>query len=269
VIRLVRGRTELDQCLADGATALVHCVEGGFHLGDEPEEIETNVAELGRRGVAYVTVAHLFFRQVATNSPALPFLPDFAFRLLFPQPKVGLTDRGVAAVRAMVQNRVLIDISHMAPDAIEETFKLLDDELDPNCEMPVVATHAGYRFGDLEYMLDEPTIQQIKRRNGVVGLIMAQHQLNDGIRRTRTKSFEESFEVIRRHIDKIAEITGDNRYVSLGTDFDGFIKPTMSGLEGSADLKRLEDKLRDHYGDADAELITSQNAIRVLRQLWP
>ena len=269
VIRLVRGRTELEQCLADGATALVHCVEGGFHLGDEPEEIETNVAELGRRGVAYVTVAHLFFRQVATNSPALPFLPDFAFRLLFPQPKVGLTDRGVAAVRAMVQNRVLIDISHMAPDAIEETFKLLDDELDPNCKMPVVATHAGYRFGDLEYMLDEPTIQQIKRRNGVVGLIMAQHQLNDGIRRTRTKSFEESFEVIGRHIDKIAEITGDNRYVSLGTDFDGFIKPTMSGLEGSADLKRLEDKLRDHYGDADAELITSQNAIRVLRQLWP
>jgi microsomal dipeptidase-like Zn-dependent dipeptidase len=171
-------------------------------------------------------------------------------------------------VRAMVQDRVLVDISHMRPDAIEETFRLLD-ELDPNCEMPVVATHAGYRFGQLEYMLDEETIRQIKRREGVVGLIMAQHQLNDGIRRARTKSFDESFEVIRRHIDKIAEITGDHSHVALGTDFDGFIKPTMSGLERSADLKRLEDKLKDVYGDADAELITSQNAIRVLRQLWP
>jgi microsomal dipeptidase-like Zn-dependent dipeptidase len=269
VIRLVHGRTELDQCLADGATALVHSVEGGFHLGDEPDEIEANVAELARRGVVYVTIAHLFFRQVATNSPALPFLPDAAFRLIFPQPRnEGLTDRGIAAVRAMVQDRVLVDISHMRPDAIEETFRLLD-ELDPNCEMPVVATHAGYRFGQLEYMLDKETIRQIKRREGVIGLIMAQHQLNDGIRRARTKSFDESFEVIRRHIDKIAEITGDHRHVALGTDFDGFIKPTMSGLERSADLKRLEEKLKDQYGDADAELITSQNAIRVLRQLWP
>jgi microsomal dipeptidase-like Zn-dependent dipeptidase len=268
VIRVVHGRAELDRCLADRATALVHCVEGGFHLGDEPEEIEANVGELARRGVAYVTVAHLFFRQVATNSPALPFLPDAAYRLVFPQPRgEGLTDRGIAAVRAMLENRVLVDISHMRPDAIEETFRLLD-ELDPGCEMPVVATHAGYRFRDLEYMLDRPTILQVKRRNGVVGLIMAQHQLNDGIRRRRTKSFDESFAVIRQHIDKIAEITGDHRHVALGTDFDGFIKPTMSGLEKSADLGRLEQRLREHYGDADAELIASRNAIRVLRQLW-
>jgi hypothetical protein len=49
VIRLVHGRGELDRCLADGATALVHCVEGGFHLGNEPAEIEANVGELARR----------------------------------------------------------------------------------------------------------------------------------------------------------------------------------------------------------------------------
>ena len=57
--------------------------------------------------------------------------------------------------------------------------------------MPVVATHAGYRFGEQEYMLDRETILQIKRRNGVVGLIMAQHQLNEGVlpkgqKRTKT-----------------------------------------------------------------------------------
>ena len=269
LIRLVHNRPELDRCLADGATALVHCVEGGFQLGDRPAEIDENVAELARNGVAYVTVAHLFFRQVATNAPALPFLSDATYNKLFPQPEgEGLTERGIAVVRAMVRNRVLIDISHMRTDAIEETFRLLDDELDAQCEMPVVATHAGYRFGKQEYMLDEHTVLQIKRRNGVIGLIMAQHQLNDGIRR-RTRSFEESFDVIRRHIDKIAEITGSHRHVAFGTDFDGFIKPTMAGLENEADMKRLEQELRNHYGDDDAELITSQNAIRVLRQLWP
>jgi membrane dipeptidase len=270
LIRLVRDRAELERCLEDRATALVHCVEGGFHLGNGEAEIEANVAELARRGVAYVTVAHLFFRQVATNTPALPFLKDPVYNRVFPQPDgEGLTERGVALIRAMVRHRVLIDVSHMREDAIAETFRLLDDELDPECAVPVISTHAGYRFGKQRYMHDDKTVLQIKRRDGVIGLIMAQHQLNDGLRRRRTKDFEASFEVIRAHIDKIAELTGSHRHVALGTDFDGFIKPTMGGLESMADARRLEGALRQEYRDADAELIASGNALRVLRQTWP
>ena len=41
----------------------------------------------------------------------------------------------------------------------------------------------------------------------------------------------------------------------------------MSGLEHMGHLKLLEEKLHDEYG-ADAELITHQNALRVLRALW-
>ena len=48
-----------------------------------------------------MTLAHLFFRQVATNAPAIPFIPDWIYRLLFPQRRdVGLTPLGEAAVRA-------------------------------------------------------------------------------------------------------------------------------------------------------------------------
>jgi hypothetical protein len=39
----------------------------------------------GRRGVAYITLAHLFWRRVATNSIAVP-LPERLYRLVFPQP---------------------------------------------------------------------------------------------------------------------------------------------------------------------------------------
>ena len=38
----------------------------------------------------------------------------------------GLTDLGVAAVRAMYRERMLIDVSHMRGDSIDETFALLD-----------------------------------------------------------------------------------------------------------------------------------------------
>jgi len=268
-LRLVHNRAELDECIADGATALVHSVEGGYLLGDGDAEIEANCAELAARGVGYVTVAHLFFRQVATNANAVPFIPDPLYNLLFPQRgKDRLTPRGEAVVRGLVRNRILIDLSHMDPPGIRETLALLD-RLDPNGEVPVISTHAGYRFGKQRYMHDEETLLQIKRRNGVVGLIMAQHQLNDGIRKKHTETLDESLEVIGRHIDKIAEVTGGHEQIAIGTDFDGFIKPSMGGLETTADLRHLEEALRQRYGDEDAERMVWGNSLRVLRTMWP
>jgi microsomal dipeptidase-like Zn-dependent dipeptidase len=268
-LRLVHDRTELDECIAAGATALVHAVEGGCLLGDTDAEIDANCAELAKRGVGYVTVAHLFFRQVATNANALPFLPDSIYNLVFPQRgKDRLTPRGEAVVRGLVENRILIDLSHMDPPGIRETLALLD-EIDPNSEVPVISTHTGYRFGKQEYMCDEEILLQIKRRKGVVGLIMAQHQLNDGIRKKETATLEESLEVIYAHIDKIAEITGGYEQIALGTDFDGFIKPSMGGLKDMSDLKHLEAALREHYDDEIAERITWKNALGVLQTLWP
>jgi microsomal dipeptidase-like Zn-dependent dipeptidase len=270
-IRVVHNRAELDRCLAAGATALVHCVEGGFHLGDTDKDVRDNVATLARRGVAYLTVAHLFFRDVATSAPALPFLRwDWVYNLLFPQPEEeGLTQRGEVAVRAMVDAGILIDISHMRPQAVEETFRLLNEELDPARAIPVIASHGGYRFGRQRYMLEKDALLELKRRDGVVGLIMAQYQLNNGIRWMRTWRFKQSLKVIFKHIDKIAEVTGSHRHVALGTDFDGFIKPTMTGLDNMSDLRRLEEALAKRYEPEEVELMTSENALRVLRTLWP
>jgi microsomal dipeptidase-like Zn-dependent dipeptidase len=268
-LRLVHDRAELDDCIAAGATALVHAVEGGCLLGDSDREIETNCAELAERGIGYVTVAHLFFRQVATNANALPFLPDPIYSIVFPQRgKDRLTPRGETLVRSLVENRILVDLSHMDPGGIRETLILLD-KVDPGCEMPVISTHAGYRFGKQQYMCDEKTLRQIKRRRGVVGLIMAQHQLNDGIRKEETTTLEESLDVICRHIDEIAEVTCGHDHIAIGSDLDGFIKPTMGGVTTAADLKLVEQGLRKRYGDEIAEKVTWKNALRVLETLWP
>ncbi|HEX2087201.1 MAG TPA: membrane dipeptidase [Solirubrobacteraceae bacterium] len=267
VIRIAHDRAELDAGLAAGGITLVHAVEGGFHLGDTEEEVADNVADLARRGVAYITLAHLFYRGVATNAPALPFLPDALYRRLFPQPAEGpVTDRGEAAVRAMVAHGVLVDLSHADEPAFARVIQLLDEELDPRCEVPIISSHAGYRFGGQHYMHSEQQVLEFKRRDGVIGLIMAQHQLCDGLRRTKT--IERSFEVIAKHIDRIHEITGSHRHVALGSDFDGFIKPTMGGLEKAGDFAQLERRLRERYGDEAAEMLCWRNAQRVLQAVW-
>jgi microsomal dipeptidase-like Zn-dependent dipeptidase len=268
-IRIVHDRAELEQALTDGAIALVHALEGGFSLGESVQEVDANVAELARRGVLYVTLAHLLPRQVATSCNAFPFLNDGKYRRLFRQKEGdGLTDRGIAALRAMVREGVLLDIAHMRQDALDETFRLLDEQLDPDGSFPILATHIGYRFGKQEYMLTDATIRQVVRRNGLIGLIMAQYQLNDGLRRTATETWDDTRAIVRKHIDEIASIAGGYEHIAIGTDFDGFIKPTLTGLDGMGDLGRLTQLLKKEYG-AGADLMMSGNALRLLRRAWP
>ena len=264
---VARTPEQLAQALEGDRVAFVHCVEGGFHLGSTPDEIDEAVSTLARRGVAYITLAHLVWRHVATNTNALPFLSEDDYRRWFPQPEEGLSELGRAAVRAMVREGVLIDLSHMSGRSVTDTFDLLD-ELDPGRTRPVLASHGCFRFGSQEYGVDEPTLRRIADRRGVVGLILAQHQLRDGVPGTSGRGLDGSFEVIRRHVDRIAEITGSHEHAAIGSDFDGFIKPTMSGLQSMSDLAKLEERLVGHYGAETAELICSANALRLLRAGW-
>ena len=142
----------------------------------------------------------------------------------------------------------------MREDAIEATFALLSEDA------PVIASHAGYRFGGQHYNLTDATIAKIAARGGVVGLILAQHQLNDGLRRTNTKTLPQTMDVIDRHI---AAIGAD--HVALGSDLDGFIKPTMGGVESAADLKPFAAMLRARHPEV-AEKILAQNALRVINR---
>jgi len=262
---LVRSAADLDG--AGARMAFVHCVEGGFHLGRTEDAIATNVADLARRGVGYVTLAHLFYRGIATNAPALPMLSDRLYDRIFCQPKSGeraaLTRLGEAAVRAMHEHSVLIDVSHMREDAFYETFDLLD-RLDPAKELPVIASHAGYRFGDQAYMLDRPMVERIAERDGVIGLILAQHQLEDGL--PDGDGIDHTLRTIRAHVDRIREITGSHAHVGIGSDLDGFIEPTMSGIETAEHLDRLVSPLREAYGE-DADALLHGNAQRVVRRV--
>jgi microsomal dipeptidase-like Zn-dependent dipeptidase len=266
--RVVRAPTELQDALREEKIALVHCVEGGFHLGESEAAIRANVTELARRGVAYVTLAHLFWREVATNSVAVP-LPEWLYGLLFRQPRgEGLSERGVAALDAMVEHGVLVDIAHMSQASIDHTFRLLE-ERDPSALLPVIASHGACRFGRRKYNLSDETIARIGERGGVVGISLSNRHLTDGLPGGGGRSSERSIEVICAHIDRIAEVNGGSfDHAALGSDLDGFIKPTVRGLEHAGRLPALPAALEKRYGRPDAEKICHGNALRVLERHW-
>jgi microsomal dipeptidase-like Zn-dependent dipeptidase len=270
---VVRKAAELEGASGDGdgVIRIVHCIEGGFHLGADAAAIDGRVKQLAEAGVGYITLAHLFWRHVATNAPALPNLSDGLYDFLFGQPDdVGLTEIGEAAVRAMYRYGVLVDISHMRLRAIEETLALLaeldDREGRQATEYPVIATHAGYRFGEHSYMLDAETIRAIAGRGGVVGLIMAHHLLNDGLTEDRD-GIVQTMRSVRLHIGKIHELTGSYENIGIGSDLDGFIKPTVGGIEKARHLQRLAEHLGEAY-PAHAAAMLHDNALRVLEAAY-
>jgi microsomal dipeptidase-like Zn-dependent dipeptidase len=261
---IVKTKADLDG-LGD-RIGFLHCVEGGFHLGGAVGEIEDHVAELAEKGVFYITLAHLFWRQIATNEPALPFLPDWLYRKLFRQPpRAGLSKLGEAAVRAMHRHSVVIDLSHMREDAIDDTFALLeelDGGRDPK-EFPVIASHSAFRCGGQTYNLTPENVKRIAGRGGVIGLILAQHQLNDGIQRRDTKNIPETMAVLDKHIAKISEHARSHECIGIGSDLDGFIRPTTGGIQYASDLEKLIKPFEERYKEKAPAMLYG-NARRVV-----
>jgi microsomal dipeptidase-like Zn-dependent dipeptidase len=193
-------------------------------------------------------------------------MPDWLYRLIFHQPRhVGLTSLGESVIRGMAAHGILVDVTHMSEPAMHDTFKLLDD-LGGADQIPVVATHMAYRFGDLAYNFNEDTVARIARRGGVLGLISCEHYISDGA--AKPESFNQSFELVCRQIDRICEITRSQDHVAFGSDIDGYIKPALPGLEHLGQMHRLQQALADHYGPDAASKFSSGNALRVIRATW-
>jgi microsomal dipeptidase-like Zn-dependent dipeptidase len=266
-VAIAHTAAELDQLLANGVPILIHAIEGGFALGRGRDEIQRNAATLARLGIAYVTVAHLFFRDVATNAPALPFLPDWLYNRVFPQgADLGLTSIGHEVIDALVDNGILIDLTHMRAQSIRDVLAQLDAR-DPEKQIPVVATHMAYRFGGLEYSFDDATVTAIAQRGGVLGCILCQHYITSGLH-SIAGTFAGSVDALCRHIDKIHDLTGSYDHIGIGSDLDGYIKPALPGLEHMGRMAALQEALRARYGAADADKICGGNALRVLRAAW-
>ncbi len=253
----------LEQAILAGRSAIVHCIEGGFALGATTAEVDTNVTTLAHRGVAYVTLAHLFWRGVATNAPALPFMPDGLYRRVFSEPAEGLTDLGRAAATAMAREGILVDITHMSDRAVDETFTVLP------ADVPVIASHMACRFdGSSEYNLRDATIREIAQRRGVMGVIACEHWAGSGPPKRKLKGFDDSFELICAHIDRIAQVTGSHDFAAIGSDLDGWIKPALPGLEHLGHMKALQEALAARYGADVSAKISGGNALELLKRAW-
>ena len=258
-VTLVTNPTQLEQSLHAHEKFMFHCVEGALALGGNPD----NVDVLAARGVAYMVVAHLFFRGVATCQNAFPFVPDALFQsALNPQQdsKVGLTDLGRQVVGRLLDKGILVDITHATDQAQNEMLQMARD----HGNAPVISSHNGVR-GTSNYPLNlsEDTVRQIAASNGVVGIILFPYWL----RQPADQIFgKDGFSLLYDAIDWLQSITGSYDHIAIGSDLDGFIHP----IQGCADYSQtpaLVAAIRAKYAQA-ADQILWGNALDVLQRGW-
>ena len=262
---ITRSNAELDRVLATGKTAIVHTVEGGHVLGAGLEEDDLSgrlarLEQLAQRGVASLTLAHLFPNDLAGHAEAIP-----AAQRTFPNCPLdtgvdlsrGLTSKGRAVVERMVDLRMVPDVTHCTPASRQEVYRLVADRV------PVIASHAGVQaLNPEEYNLDESDVRAITASGGVVGVIFMPYWLDrshpgpglDAIWRTRERVHEWS--------------GGSWQHVAIGTDFDGFTDPP-DDCASEAELPLIR-KMLDSKGLArsDVEAVLGANARRALRSGW-
>jgi membrane dipeptidase len=262
--QLARSNHELDSALAAGKTAIVHTVEGGHVLGagldahDIPGRL-ARLEELSRRGVASLTLAHLFVNDLAGHAEAIPAaqrsLPTCHLDTGVDLSR-GLTPIGRAVVERMAELRMVPDVTHCTPVARREVYALAAGRV------PVIASHIGVQSMNPEpYNLDRADVQAIAASGGVVGVIFMPYWLE----RTHPGP---GLEAIARTMDEIREWSGSWDHVAIGTDFDGFTDPP-DDCDNASKLPLIRELLASRGVSArDAEAVLGRNARRVLRAGW-
>ena len=255
----------LDNVLKAGRTAIVHTVEDGRVLGaglgeDDLAGRLARVDELAKRGVASITLAHLFPNELAGHTEGIPEKQRKS-RLCPLHTKVdltrGLTATGEAVVKRMVEKQMIPDVTHCTPIARAKVYELVANRI------PVIASHNGVQsMNDVPYNLDEADVQAIAASGGVVGVIFMPYWLDKA-------NPGQGLDAIWRTMEALRALSGGSwDHVAIGTDFDGFTDPP-DDCKNASELPRIRELL-EHKGVSreDAEAILGGNARRVLRAGW-
>jgi membrane dipeptidase len=252
-IRLIRTRADLDAVLAtwapgtefaDHRLGLVLLMEGADPIL-EPAQVE----EWYARGLRIIGPAWTATRYSGGTKALGP-----------------LTDLGRALLDVMAGFGMILDVSHMAPEACLEALD--------RYEGPLFAGHANplhFHKDLIDRNVSDDVIRRIAERDGVVGTMPYNLFLVPGWKLGDRKDAANMNTVIAA-IDHVCQITGSARHASIGSDFDGGFgaESTPAGFDTVTDLWAIGDALRARgYDPEDVSAILSGNLLRILRAGLP
>jgi membrane dipeptidase len=243
-LTVARGTSDIDAALADGAppVAVLH-LEGAEAIDPGLEALPAWYS-MGLRSLGPVwSRANAFATGVQFAMPSSPDLGP------------GLTDAGVALVKACAELGILVDLSHLNEKGFWDVAKLKVG--------PLVASHSGaHAVAEASRNLTDAQLDAIGASGGLVGIVYA----TAFIRPDFADDPDTPLSVIADHARYVADRIGVE-HVALGSDFDGATIPAPLG--DVAGLPKLLDAFRAvGFTDAELEAVAWSNWRRVLDAWW-
>src|ERR1700674_3704013 len=234
-LQLIRTRAELDVYVRGwrkGKVAAVMLMEGA-----DPIETPSQLGAWTDRGVRVIGPAWGATRYSGgTGAPG------------------GLTELGFQLLKAMRRKRVILDLSHMADQAVADAFAVWRG--------PIIASHSNARAivpGDRQ--ITDATAAEVARRGGMLGVSFYQHHLRSAGRATLND--------VVRHVRHLAKAAGGPERIGLGTDLDGGFDSRYAPVSGLGELKELSAQLRRHFSRVQVEGVMDGNWLEFLSRSLP
>jgi len=234
-LRLVRSARELEAARADGAIAAMLGMEGAHSLRGRVEELD----RFAGRGVRYLGLLH--FSANECGAPAYGKGAD---------PDRGLTELGARVVARCEELGVIVDLAHINRRGFMDVCAM--------AKRPPIVSHTGVTGVHRMWRnIDDEQLRAVADLGGAVGVIFCPRFLGgDGIG------------AVVDHLLHIARVAGEDT-PALGSDWDGFIRPTR-GLEEASRLPALTEALlaRGLARGAIRKLLRG-NIVRVMGEVCP
>ena len=262
---------DVERIFKKGKIASLIGMEGGH-------SIDSSLAALRmfhRLGARYMTLTHsrnVPWADSATDTPALG----------------GLSPFGEAVVREMNWLGMLVDLSHVSPDTMEDAIRV--------SQAPVIFSHSSARgVNDVPRNVPDNVLRLLPKNGGVVMVTFVPQFLSAKVTAWGKLQTEEENRLKQQfandpaavksrladwvkanpapratiadtadHIDHIKKAAGID-HVGLGGDFDG-ITSVVEGLEDVSKYPALTaELLRRGYRDEEIKKILGLNVLRVMR----
>jgi membrane dipeptidase len=270
---LARTADDVERIFKQGKIASLMGMEGGHSIDNSLGALRM----FRKLGASYMTLTH------SSNTPWADSATD--------KPKFGgLAPFGEEVVKEMNWLGMLVDLSHVSPDTMEDALRVT--------EAPVIFSHSDARaVNDNPRNVPDNILQMLPKNGGIVMVTFVPAFLSPAVNawsklqtaeEDRLKALHPSdaaavkagvatwttanpppratISDVADHIDHIKKVAGID-HIGIGSDFDG-ITLVVQGLEDVSKYPSLiAELLRRGYSDADIKKITGQNILRVMRDV--
>jgi membrane dipeptidase len=263
---------DVERIHKSGKIASMIGMEGGH-------SIDNSLADLRmfyRLGARYMTLTH------TSNTPWADSATD--------TPKSnGLSPFGEEVVKEMNWLGMLVDLSHVSPDTMEDAIRV--------SQAPVIFSHSDARaLNDHPRNVPDNILQMLPKNGGVIMVTFVPGFVSPKVNEWNKRQTAEQDRLkaanpndaaavkagvdkwtvanpappatiaeVADHIDHVRKVAGID-HIGIGSDFDG-ITQTIADLDNVSTYPRLTaELLKRGYSDADVKKILGQNILRVMRE---